>query len=173
MGEQLLSYVRDAQTPKGVWENLKKIFAASTTARKLQLRQELSNLLQRDLLVADYTSKIKDICDSLDSIEVNIEESEIVQICLGALAPKFEAFRTAICTRENTPSFFDLQSMLLVEENHAGVSTSTHTDSRMLYTEGERPCGRGGRGESVRNGGGRGDQGRRQLRTLRKQGESK
>ena len=37
VGEQLLSYVRDAKTPKGTWENLKKILAASTTARKLQL----------------------------------------------------------------------------------------------------------------------------------------
>ena len=33
VGEQLLSYIRDAKTPKGTWENLKKIFAASTTAR--------------------------------------------------------------------------------------------------------------------------------------------
>ena len=63
--------------------NLKKIFAASTTVRKLQLRQELSNLQQRDLSVADYTSKIKDICDSLASIEVNIEENEMVHVCLG------------------------------------------------------------------------------------------
>ena len=75
---------------------------------KLQLRQELSNLRQRDLSVADYTSKIKHICDSLASIEVNIEESEMVQICLRGLAPKFGAFRTAVCTREKTPSFFDL-----------------------------------------------------------------
>ena len=73
MGEQLLSYIRDAKTPKDSWANLKKIFVASTTARKLQLRQELSNLRQRDLSVADYTSKIKDICDSLASIDVNIE----------------------------------------------------------------------------------------------------
>ena len=51
------------------------------------------------------------------------------------------------------PSFFDLQSMLLVEENHAGASTSTHTDNRMLYTEGDRPRGCGGRSELVRNGG--------------------
>ena len=97
-GEQLLSYVRDAQTPKGAWENLKKVFATSTTARKLQLRQELSNLRQRDLSVADYTSKIKYIYDSLASIEVNIEESEMVQICLGGLASKFGVFRTAVCT---------------------------------------------------------------------------
>ena len=61
----------------------------------------------------------------------------------------------AVCTRENTSSFFDLQSMLLVEENHAGASTSTHADSKMLYTEDERPHARGGRGESVRNGGDR------------------
>ena len=130
MGKQLSSYVRDAKTPKGTWENLKKIFAARIRARKLQLRQELSNLRQRDLSVADYTSRIKDICDSLASIEVNIEESEMVEICLGGLAPKFGVFRTVVCTRENTSSFFDLQSMLLVEEKHAGASTSTHTGLR-------------------------------------------
>ena len=55
--------------------------------------------------MTDYTSKIKDICDSLASLEVNIEESEMFQVCLGGLAPKFGAFRTAMCTRENTPSF--------------------------------------------------------------------
>ena len=92
--------------PNGAWEYLKKIFATSTTIRKLQLRQELSNLRQRDLSVADYTSKIKDICDSLASIEVNIKEREMVQVCFGGLASKFEAFRTDVCTRENTSSFF-------------------------------------------------------------------
>ena len=108
VGEQLLSYIQDAQTPKGAWENLKKIFAASTTARKLQLQQELSNLRQRDLSVTDYTSKIKDICDSLASIDVNIEEGEMVHVCLGGLASKFGVFQTAMCTRENTSSFFNL-----------------------------------------------------------------
>ena len=91
MGKQLLSYIRDGKTPKDAWGNLKKIFATSTTARKLQLRQELSNLRQRDLSVADYTSKIKDICDSLASIDVNVEKGEMVQICLGGLASKFGA----------------------------------------------------------------------------------
>ena len=61
--------------------------------------------------VIDYTSKIKDICDSLASIDVNVKEVEMVQICLGGLASKFGAFRTALCTRENTPLFFDLQSV--------------------------------------------------------------
>ena len=134
---------------KDAWGNLKTIFAASTTPRKLQLQQELSNLRQRDLSMADYTSRIKDICDSLASIDVNVEEGEMVQISLGRLASKFRAFRTDVCTQDNTLSFFDLHSMLLLEENHAGASTSTHANNKMLYTEGDRPRGRGGRGESV------------------------
>jgi hypothetical protein len=93
---------------------------------------------------------------TLASIDVNIDESEKVQICLGGLASKFGAFRTAVCTREATSSFFDLQSMLLVEENHVGAAaTSARTDSKMLYMEGERPYGRGGRNESVSHGGNR------------------
>jgi hypothetical protein len=50
--------------PKAVWQNLKKVFAASTTARKLQLRQELSNLRKCDFSVADYTLKISEISES-------------------------------------------------------------------------------------------------------------
>ena len=44
--------------------------------------------------------------------------------------------------RENTMSFFELQSMLLVEENYMGAPTSTHIDSKMLYKEADRPHGR-------------------------------
>ena len=81
VGDQLLRYIRDAKTPKEAWGNLKKIFAASTTNRKLQLRQELSNVRQRDMLMVDYASMIKDICDSLTSINLTVEEDEMMQVC--------------------------------------------------------------------------------------------
>ena len=68
---------------------MKKVFAASTTARKLHLQQELNNARQKDLYVTDYTIWIKDICDSLASIYVIVEEEEMVQVCLGELASKF------------------------------------------------------------------------------------
>ena len=105
----MLGYIRDAKTPKEAWENLKKIFAANTSARKLQLRQELNNTQQKDMSMSDYTAKIKSICDSLGSINVNIDDDEMVQICLGGLAPRFGAMRTSILAREKSPSFFDLQ----------------------------------------------------------------
>ena len=76
--DQLLSYIRDTKTPKEPWGNLKKIFAASTTTRKLQLRLELRNVRQRDMSMADYTSKIKDNCDFIASIIMIVEEEKIV-----------------------------------------------------------------------------------------------
>ena len=88
--------------------NLKKIFATNTTTRKVQLRQELNNIQQKDMSVSDYTVKIKIICDSLGSININVDKDEMVQVCLGSLAQWFDPIRSAILGRENPPSFFDV-----------------------------------------------------------------
>ena len=87
MSDQLLSYIQDARTLKVAWGNLKKIFATSTKSTKLQLRQELSIVRQRDMSVANYTSKIKEICDSLNSINVMLKEDGMVQIYLRGFWP--------------------------------------------------------------------------------------
>ena len=123
----MLSHIRDAKTPKEAWENFKKIFAA----RKLQLRQELNNIRQKEMSVSDYTAKLKSICDSLGSINVTIDEDEMVQVCLGGLAQRFNSLRTTILARDTPPSFFNLQSMLLVEENH--VQTKTNTSEGQMF----------------------------------------
>ena len=145
--DHMLGYIREAKMPKQVWENLKKIFAANTAAQKLQLRQELNNLQQRDMSITSYTLKIKELCDAIGSINVIIDDDEMVQICLGGLAPRFGSIRSAILARENPPSFFDLQSLLLVEENHVRQRNNTH-DGQMLYSnfDGGRGHGRRRRG---------------------------
>ena len=131
--DHMLGYIRKAKTPKEAWENLRKIFAANTTARRLQLRQELNNIQQRDMSITTYTFKIKELCDSFGLISVNVDDDEMVQICLGGLAPRFGAMRTAVLAREKSPSFFELQSMLLVEENHM-FTRSNVSEHHMLYT---------------------------------------
>ena len=37
--DHMLGYIREAKTPKEAWENLKKIFAANTMTRLLELHQ--------------------------------------------------------------------------------------------------------------------------------------
>ena len=64
----------------------------------------------------------------------------MVQICLGGLAPRFGAMRTAVLTRENPP-YFDLQFMLLVEENHVRTMSNS-LEGHMLYTHSNQGRGR-------------------------------
>ena len=79
----MLSHIRDANRPKEAWENLKKIFSANTSAHKRQLRQELNNIKQKEMYVSDYTAKIK----SIGSININIDEDEMVQVCCTMIQP--------------------------------------------------------------------------------------
>ena len=62
--------------------------------------------------------EVKGPCDALRSIDVSIDDDEMVQVCFRVLATWFGTIRLAILTRENPPSF-DLLSMLLVEENQS------------------------------------------------------
>ena len=48
----MLGYIREAKTSKEAWGNLKKIFMANTTECKLQLRQDLNNIQQKDMSIA-------------------------------------------------------------------------------------------------------------------------
>ena len=131
--DHMLSHVREAKTPKEAWENLKKISAANMTTRKLQLWQELNNIQQKDMSLSDYTAKIQSIFNSLSSINVNIEEDKMAQVCLGSLAQRFDPIRIAILARENPLLFSDLKSMLMVEENHVRTKSKT-SEGQMFFT---------------------------------------
>ena len=91
--------------------------------------------------IGSYTLKIKELCDFFGSMNVNINDIEMVQICLGVLAPQFGAIRSAVLARENPPSF-DLHSMLQVEENLVQTRSNVQ-EGHMLYSKSD-----GGRGEN-------------------------
>ena len=88
---------------------------------------------QRDMSITDYSLKIKEVCDALNSINVIVDDEEMVQIGLDSLAPRFSTLRSAILARENPPSFFDLQSILSVEEKHIRQRNNA-PDGQMFYS---------------------------------------
>ena len=48
--------------------------------------------------MTDYTMKVKEVCDALGSINVMVDEDEMVQICLGGLAQRYMPIWMTICT---------------------------------------------------------------------------
>ena len=83
------------------------LFVASSThpwkqaLTPTRVEHELNNIQQRDMWVTNYTLKIKELCNSLVLINVNIENDEMVQICVGGLAPWFGTIKVSILAREN------------------------------------------------------------------------
>mgnify|MGYP000049382608 CR=1 FL=1 len=98
------------------------------------------NIQQRDMSICSYTLKIKDLCDSLGSINASIHNDEMVQICIGGLAQRFSIY--IVLAKEKSPSLFDLQSMVLVEENHARTRSNTY-HGQVLYTNWDEGRGQG------------------------------
>lgn len=126
------------------------------TAWKIQLYHELNNIFQKDMSVMDYTSKIKDISNSLNSIDINVDEDEMVQVYLGCLTQWFDPVQIEILTRENPVSFFDLQFMLnLIEENHVNTKSKA-SKGQIFYSHSDVGHGQGHerRGWFNRNRGG-------------------
>ena len=74
----MLKYIRDAKSPKDAWGDLKRVFDTNIITCKLQLKQELNNIQQGGMSVTDYTMMIKDICDGLGSINMIVDEDEMV-----------------------------------------------------------------------------------------------
>ena len=71
--EHMLTYILDANTPKEAWDSLKWLLTMSTMAKILQFKQKLNNVWQANSSVVGYTLKIKDLCDSLGTINVKIQ----------------------------------------------------------------------------------------------------
>jgi hypothetical protein len=152
----MIGHIQDAHTPAEAWQNLVQMFQTNTKARKLQLKQELHTMEKKNMSINEYSLKIKGIVESLASINVFVDDDDLVSVCLNGLGKEYKPFKTSIVVRENVPNFRDLVSMLIVEEKTLNEDCSTQTknnvEQQAFYSNTSRGRGRGrGRGQ----GGGR------------------
>jgi hypothetical protein len=106
--------------------------------------------------INEYSLKIKGIVESLASINVFVDDDDLVSVCLNGLGKEYKPFKTSIIVRENVPNFQDLVSMLIVEEKTLNEDCSTqnknNVEQHAFYSNTSRGRGRG-RGQG--QGGGR------------------
>jgi hypothetical protein len=106
--------------------------------------------------INEYSLKIKGIVESLASINVFVDDDDLVNACLNGLGKEYKPFKTSIIVRENVPNFRDLVSMLIVEEKTLNEDCSTqnknNVEQHAFYSNTSRGRGRG-RGQG--QGGGR------------------
>ena len=121
----MMGYLQDAETPAIAWNNLARVFEVTTKARKLQLKSELNQVKRENLSINKYALKIKHIVEALGSIQVAVEDDDIVRACLDGLGDDYKTFKSSMNTRDDIPKFTDLISMLILEEKNLGLDASS------------------------------------------------
>ena len=127
------------QSPKEAWDLLASKFAASTQARKFELRQELYGLVKGKLTISEFTLKLSTLKDQLALIGVQVPEEDLIMIIMKGLGLEYKPFKTSIFVCGNVPAYSELVSLLVIEEKSLNNIPSTSNDGQALYAG----CGRG------------------------------
>jgi hypothetical protein len=89
----MIGHIQDAHTLVKAWQNLVQMFQTNTKARKLQLKQELHTVEKKNISINEYSLKIKGIVESLASINVFVDDDDLVSVCLNGLGKGIQAFQ--------------------------------------------------------------------------------
>ncbi|MCO5556738.1 hypothetical protein L7F22_010290 [Adiantum nelumboides] len=136
--DSIVGHIQDVDSPQDAWDNLISFNATNTSARKIQLKNELNTIKKGDLSVNDYTLKIQTLCESLSSIGVIVDDDDKKEACLRGLGNAYKQFKASIRTRENIPHFLELSSLLLVVEKKSliddeVIQTGRNSSKHALY----------------------------------------
>uniref|UniRef100_A0ACD5TMM9 Uncharacterized protein n=1 Tax=Avena sativa TaxID=4498 RepID=A0ACD5TMM9_AVESA len=114
-----------------LWRSIRSLFRSNRDARATYLRDEFYSFPQGDLSVVDYTSKLKQMADTLRDLGCRIKEREL---CHNVLRGLDERLQHAIphMTRGRLPSFIKLRSFLLLEEQRLARQSRVAAHNALL-----------------------------------------
>ena len=96
----MIGHIQDVISPKEEWDNLMKLFAKNTIARKIQLKTEVNIVKRKNQSINKYTLKITNICENLASINAPMDDDDKIEACLRGLVPQYKPFAMSIQTRK-------------------------------------------------------------------------
>ena len=99
-----------------VWKVLENRFSSISRSHVMNLKGELHNLKKGADSIDVYLQKNKVVRDKLLSVGVVIDDEQLLHITLKGLPKDFNAFRSAIRTRNTKLSFDELSTMLNAKE---------------------------------------------------------
>ena len=123
--KELLEYVREATTPKEVWDTLAALFSKTNDARLQFLENELATTTQGSMTISQYFLKVKSLCNEISQLdpESKVSESRMRRIITRGLKPEYSGLMTAIRGWSTQPSLAEMESILVNQETLANQIT--------------------------------------------------
>jgi hypothetical protein len=99
--------------------DIRSVFRDNRDTRATYLRDEFHSFNQGDLSVVDYTSKMKEMADTLGDLGSRIRDCDLVHNVLLGLNEQLQ-HAVPHMMRGRLPTFIKLRSFLLLEEQRLG-----------------------------------------------------
>ncbi|XP_044950642.1 uncharacterized protein LOC123400991 [Hordeum vulgare subsp. vulgare] len=166
--ELLDAVMQPEDTTLAVWLAVDELFRNNQLARAVYIDAEYHAVVQGDLTVMQYCTKLKTFVDQLRDLGQPVTESRQVFHLLRGLNRQFHSVVPHITCQDPLPSFLQVRSFLLLEEHRAAQATRQQSTLALFAGRGsssttappsppsaaDNPRGRGrGRGQRRRGQG--------------------
>nr|POE68530.1 hypothetical protein CFP56_47928 [Quercus suber] len=163
LSPSVLAFIVGQKSGRGVWKVLEKRFASVSRSHVLSLRDELMSIRKGLESMDSFFQRIKEVRDKLGVVAVCVDEEELIHLALEALPSEFDAFCSAIRTRNNVLTIKELNTLLNADErlikkrsNHAVLRDSASFAMATNQFNQNFAKGRGKAGNNRGRGNGRG-----------------
>lgn len=116
--KELLEYVREATTPKEVWDTFAALFSKTSDARLQFLENKLATLTHALMSISQYFLKVRILCNKISQHdpESKTNESRMRRIITRGLRPEYSGLMIAIRGWSTQPLLVELESLLVNQE---------------------------------------------------------
>ncbi|KAH0682162.1 hypothetical protein KY289_019914 [Solanum tuberosum] len=117
--DEFLQRIKNAKTPKDVWDTLAMIFTKKNDERLQRLENELLSISQQNMTISQYFLKVKSLSDELSKLDPEnaIAEKRMRRIIVHGLRPEYKGIITATRGWATEPTLSELENMLANEED--------------------------------------------------------
>lgn len=143
LSKDVLSQVAMAKTVAQVWKVIEDLFSSHTCARTINVRLALTTTKKETMTVSQYYAKMKALGDEIAAAGKTLNDEEMMGYILNGLDPDFNSLVSALITRVEPISLFELYSQLLSFETRLEIQQGGSGSSSSINV-----AGRGGRGGS-------------------------
>nr|XP_020154350.1 uncharacterized protein LOC109739694 [Aegilops tauschii subsp. strangulata] len=163
--------MQEEDTALSVWTSIDGVFRDNQLARAVYIDAEYHAVVQGDLTIMQYCTKLKTYTDQLRDLGQPVTETRQVFHLLRGLARQYHGAIPHITSRNPLPTLLQTRSFLLLEEDRAEQTARLQGTHALVAGRGTSPPtappvaappaapGRGGRGRGSGNGGGSGTSG--------------
>ncbi|XP_073363174.1 uncharacterized protein [Aegilops tauschii subsp. strangulata] len=137
--ELLDAIMQPEDTALTVWTAVDGIFRDNHLARAVYVDAEYHALVQGDLTVMQYCTKLKSFTDQLRDLGQPVTETRQIFHLLRGLNRQFHAAIPHITSQVPLPSFLQVRSFLLLEEHRAEQSARLQSSHALVAARGVAP----------------------------------